>query len=165
MSKEYDTYIIEHRINVKKAYEWLVDHGINFVNRDEMIELIDTHDASKYSVYEYEAYDNYFYGEKTETVKRLFDYAWLHHIHNNPHHWQHWVLVNDEDGTHALEIPDKYVIEMICDWWSFSHKTGDLWEIFNWYDSHKDNMILHHNTRVFVEQILKIIAKKLEEEN
>ena len=62
-------------------------------------------------------------------------------------------------------MPDKYVIEMICDWWSFSHKTGDLWEIFNWYDSHKDNMILHHNTRIFVEQILKIIAKKLEEEN
>ena len=53
---------------------------------------------------------------------------------------------------------------MISDWWSFSFKTGDLKEIFNWYDSHKKNMILHKNTRKLVEDILTKIKKILNEE-
>ena len=28
MSKDYTNYIIEHRDNVLKAYQWLVDHKI-----------------------------------------------------------------------------------------------------------------------------------------
>ena len=86
------------------------------------------------------------------------------HIHANPHHWQHWVLINDEDGTKALEIPEEYVIEMICDWWSFSHKTGELEEIFKWYDSHKANMIMHKNSKKLVEDYLKKIKEALKNE-
>ena len=123
------------------------------------------HDLSKYGAEEYSAYDNYFYGKKTEDVKRAFDYAWLHHIHNNPHHWQYWVLINDEDGTKALEMPEEYALEMVCDWWAFSHKSGNLKEIFDWYKSHKKNMILHEKTRKFVEDLLDKIKKILETED
>lgn len=93
-------------------------------------------------------------------------YAWLHHIHENPHHWQYWVLVNDdpEEGAIALDIPYKYVIEMICDWWSFSWKTGNLYEIFDWYDAHKNHMILSEYTRELVEEILEKIKVKLDEQ-
>jgi hypothetical protein len=60
-------------------------------------------DLSKFDDAEYEAYDKYFHGpSKTAEVKAAFDVAWLHHIHMNPHHWQHWVLVNDDDGTKVL---------------------------------------------------------------
>ena len=113
MSAEYNTYIIEHVDNVKKAYKWLKDHNIILEDYSFIIGL---HDLSKFSDEEYDPYDNYFYGSKTEKVKREFDYAWLNHIHQNPHHWQHWVLINDEDGTKALEMPKKYIVEMISDW-------------------------------------------------
>lgn len=163
MSTNYTQYIIDHKANVLKAYLWLKEHEIVNLSLEEQINV---HDMSKYTEEEYDAYDNYFYGKKTEEVKREFNYAWLHHIHENPHHWQHWVLINDEDGTQALEMPINYVIEMVSDWWAFSHRSGNLNEIFKWYKSHKKNMILHENTRKLVEEILdKIkIKKELEKE-
>lgn len=161
MSAEYTQYIVEHKANVEKAYHWLFDHNILDIHTARPTQII-SHDLSKYQPEEYDAYDHYFYGNKTEAVKRDFDYAWLHHIHNNPHHWQYWVLVNDEDGTKALEMPEEYAIEMVCDWWAFSHKSGNLKEIFDWYESHKKNMILHEKTKKFVEDLLDKIKKELD---
>ena len=161
MSTEYSNYIVNHVENVKKAYNWLKDHKII---SEELASQIDSHDLSKYSTEEYEAYDNYFYSKQTEKVKTDFNYAWLHHIHNNPHHWQHWVLINDDDGTYALEMPKEYVIEMLSDWWAFSHESGNLYEIFDWYKEHTKNMILHKNTKKLVEDILDKIKVELDKE-
>jgi hypothetical protein len=161
MSAEYNTYIIEHVDNVKKAYMWLKDHNII---KEDILDQLNLHDASKYTDEEYKAYDDYFYGTKTKVVKEAFNYAWLHHIHHNPHHWQYWVLVNDDDGTVGLEMPENYVYEMICDHWAFSHKSGNLYEIFDWYKAHKKNMILHERTRKLYESILDKIKKELDEE-
>lgn len=158
---KYHSYILEHTTNVGNAYYWLYKNKIITDENNEINNLIIAHDESKFSKYEFSQYANYFYGEKTEKVKEDFDYAWLHHIHNNPHHWQYWVLINDDDGTKALEMPYEYVIEMICDWWSFSFKQGNLKEIFNWYENHKAKMILHENTRKLVEEILGRIKEKL----
>lgn len=160
MSKEYDIYIREHRENVEKGFQWMVEHfreNLEGIGMGELEWLIAHHDYSKESQEEYDAYDDYFYGgNRSFAVVRDFDFAWLHHIHNNPHHWQHWVLINDdpENGTVGLDMPAKYIIEMICDWWSFSWKTGELFEIFNWYEKHKDYMILSEETRTFVETFL-----------
>jgi len=159
MSQEYTNYITEHVSNVQRAADWLFEHQI--IPQKLSLGL---HDVSKYLGDEYKAYDDYFYGKRTEQVKTDFNYAWLHHIHNNPHHWQHWVLVNDDDGTYALEMPFEYVIEMICDWWSFSFKTGNLYEIFDWYKKH-DKMILHEKTKKEVEEILDKIKAELDKEN
>lgn len=158
---KYTDYIGEHRGNVEKAYKWLLKNGIIEDKHYLILGQVCMHDDSKYSRYEFDQYADYFYGERNEQVKKDFDYAWLHHIHNNPHHWQYWVLINDDDGTKALEIPYKYVVEMICDWWSFSFKQGNLKEIFNWYENHKAKMILHENTRKLVEEILERIKEKL----
>lgn len=161
MSVEYDKYIKEHKNYVCKAYEFLLNYLPDILeNKKEVPISIYAHDYSKESKEEYSAYDEYFYGLEEETPKILqnFNYAWLHHIHNNPHHWQHWVLINDEDGTIALDMPYEYIIEMICDWWSFSWKTGNLNDIFDWYDSHKYQIILSKNTRYKVEYILQRLA-------
>ncbi len=158
MSKAYTDYIITHRSNVKKAYNWLRENKIITKNLDVQITM---HDISKYSEEEYSAYDEYFYGkEKTEKVESDFNYAWLHHIHANPHHWQYWVLKHDDEPEEALEMPENYVYEMICDWWSFSFKINKLDEIFSWYENHKD-MVLHKNTRKLVEDILEKIKRAL----
>ncbi len=121
------------------------------------------HDHSKSEPDEYAAYDAYFYGNRSYAAVRDFQRAWLLHIHRNPHHWQHWILINDspQAGETAIEMPYNYIIEMICDWWSFSWASGDLGEIFIWYDGHKNYMKLHPNTRKKVEGILKKIKEKI----
>lgn len=164
MSWEYDDYLQEHIENVKKGFDWLNEHLSVLLPQNYDYSNLNRHDASKYWPEEYRAYDAYFYGKnKSYSVKQNFNYAWLHHIHQNPHHWQYWVLVNDEDGTAALNIPYPYIIEMICDWWSFSWKTGNLYEIFEWYESHKNTMILSEKTRTTVEDILSKIKEVLDE--
>ena len=166
MSLKYDDYLNQHILNVSNASDWIRQNIGLDVNSFDISSNVFIHDDSKYSKEEYDAYDAYFYGGKrTKEIKDNFKYAWLHHIHNNPHHWQYWVLINDDpdNGIVALDIPYKYVIEMICDWWSFSWRTGNLYEIFNWYDKHKDYMILSENTRELVEDILAQIKKKLDE--
>ena len=60
-------------------------------------------------------------------------------------------------------MPRHYIIEMICDWWAFSWKSGNLMEIFDWYNKHKDYMKLSEATRNTVVRILALIAGKLEE--
>lgn len=167
MSVEYDNYLGEHKDNVAKAAMWIKVNlpEVMFALRPyEYADIIIRHDESKTDYEEYNAYDMYFYGaHRTKDVKDEFNKAWLHHIHNNPHHWQHWVLVNDdpEEGSIALDIPYRYVVEMICDWWSFSWKTGNLGEIFNWYENHKAYMILSNHTRELVEELLTKIRNKL----
>lgn len=162
MSKEYDLYLEQHIGNVKIAFDWLEE------NLPEVADggIFVFHDYSKRFPNEYEAYDRYFYNnDGSEQTLKDFNAAWLHHIHINEHHWQHWVLMNDDPelGTIALDMPYKRIIEMICDWWSFSWSTGNLYEIFNWYDKHKDYMILSDKTRETVEDILGKIRGKLDE--
>ena len=164
MSKKYDEYLIDHIGAVKKAYSWLIEHFPDILDKmGNYSGIIDRHDNSKYSIEEYDQYDRYFYGNKSNKVVSEFNYAWLHHIHNNPHHWQYWVLQHDDEPEEALEMPYWYVIEMICDWWSFSFRSGKLDEIFDWYEKHKD-MKLHENTRKLVEDILDRIKNELEKE-
>ena len=174
MSEKYNEYIHEHRENVGKAFDWLKENLPEVLpSKDAGDEITiceilckDSHDESKDSIAEYEAYDNYFYGRnKSYQVVQDFNRAWLHHIHNNPHHWQHWVLINDDpnEGEIILDMPDVYIIEMICDWWSFSWKQGNLGEIFKWYEEHKEYMKLSDYTRRKVQDILnKMYAKLLE---
>lgn len=178
MSKEYDLYLVEHKRNVCNGFSWIrinlpeiisdeITETYNHMGVDLEQQIIFSHDASKTDKDEYDAYDAYFYGgNRSYEVVQQFNFAWLMHIHKNPHHWQHWVLITDnpEDGGEViLEMPYNYIIEMICDWWSFSWKTGNLYEIFNWYNEHKDWIKLHDSTRKIVEKILGAIHAKLDE--
>lgn len=175
MSKEYDEYLENHRSCVLQAYDFLVDNGI-FENDPTQRYYILKHDKSKYGEAEYDAYDRYFYEDNDHSTRMDeteddFLYAFLHHIHNNPHHWQYWVLINDsEDGGEDdyLEIPQTYVIEMICDWWSFSwsrynenHNTQELYSIFDWYRDNKNNIKMNVATRGYLEDMLNSIFSLL----
>lgn len=172
MSLRYDKYLTEHYNNVERGFYWFQKNLPEVISgcdsyEDLRMQICVAHDMSKYEEEEYDAYDKYFYGrEKTPEVKQNFQYAWLHHIHHNPHHWQHWVLINDEpgEGLVCLDMPYNYILEMICDWLSFSWKAGNLDEIFSWYDEHKAHMKLSDKTRETVEDILEKIKNKLEEE-
>ncbi len=165
MSQEYDTYLKNHREGVMQAFRWISDNCPCLVpyevEQQTMLNIMQ-HDASKNDREEYYAYDKYFNGaSKSFKVVDDFNRAWLHHIHNNPHHWQHWVLLEDdpENGqtVKCLQMPEEYVLEMVCDWWSFSFAKGNLREIFDWYDAHKSKMKLHPGTKALVERYLEAI--------
>lgn len=169
MSIEYDQYLTEHISNVQKALQWMRTFLPGSIIDNEAMtkaELnVEQHDKSKYSTDEYDAYDKYFYGgNRSFEVTNNFNYAWLHHIHNNPHHWQYWVLMNDdaEEGTQALEMPLEYIYEMIADWWSFSWKNSNLMEIYDWYKDHEKTMKLAPLTRRHVVRILYAILSVLQ---
>lgn len=159
MSQQYDLYLKKHKANVKKGFDWLqTNMPWLFEGRPSAVWQTEfEHDASKSNPDEYEAYDAYFYGgNRSHAIVEAFNRAWLLHIHRNPHHWQHWVLINDDpgEGEVLLEMPYNYIIEMICDWWAFSWEKGDLSEIFSWYDDHQAYIKLHPKTRATVEDIL-----------
>ena len=159
MSQAYDEYLNEHIANVQKAYNTLIGFIPDLPEKLglDLPVMFSQHDESKWKPEEYYAYNKYFYGKaagRSHMAIENFKYAWLHHIHNNPHHWQYWVLQNDDEGEEALEMPALYVVEMICDWWSFSYAKGDMTEIFPWYEAHKEKMKLHPKTRKLVEDIL-----------
>jgi len=58
-------------------------------------------------------------------------------------------------------MPYNYIIEMICDWWSFSWSKDNLEEIFEWYDNNKKNFKMHPNTIKTVNAILNKMELKL----
>ena len=59
-------------------------------------------------------------------------------------------------------MPYDYIIEMICDWWSFSWQSGNLYEIFKWYEEHSKYIKLAQTTKITVEYILDNMKKKLQ---
>ena len=174
MIQDYDNYLEEHIKNVKIAFEWMLinipelfkDYDSEYLG-EVLLNKIDQHDKSKYSEEEYFAYCEYFYGSNKDTKETLenFNAAWLHHQHYNPHHWQHWLLRQDDGETRALEMPYNHLLEMICDWWAFSWKQGNLYEIFDWYEINKHKQVLHDSTKKTVEMILNKLKIKLDELN
>lgn len=165
MSKEYDSYLEAHKNNVQRGYNWLRTNLPKLFDKysvDDASNIL-IHDQSKSEADEYKAYDAYFYGEKTPAVEEAFNKAWLLHIHRNPHHWQYWVLINDDpgEGEICLEMPHNYIFEMICDWWAFSWQKGNLSEIFSWYDEHSAYIKLAPKTREIVDDILWEIRGRL----
>lgn len=173
MSKEYDEYLKTHLSNVRKAYDWLYNNI-----RDEFSEknwetakqlCYEYHDLSKTeSTLEYDAYDAYYYPKENQSDKLVnynYHLAWLHHIHNNPHHWNYWVLVETNQDMKALAMYNPYIIEMLSDWMSFSFKAEDLTEIIRYYTKNKDKMVMHSRTREKVDTIINKINEIVGKEN
>lgn len=166
---DYIDYIDTHVANVRAAYDWMLAHNldskVDFGDFSKLENNIRNHDKSKWDDEEFEPYAKYFYQGKRN--KDEFDKAWNRHQKINPHHWQYWVLIKDNPDRPYVEIPmeQEYIIEMICDWWSFSFKTGNLYELFDWYKENKPNQIMHPDTRKTVEKILSEIKKILDSES
>lgn len=97
--------------------------------------------------------------------KRAFDAAWLHHIHANPHHWQHWVLLEDSGVTKVLVPPGDVVCEMVADWLGAGQKVlrrptlrECVGETIVWYVTNAGKMQLRAPVRTHVETMLMRLA-------
>lgn len=87
-----------------------------------------------------------------------FNRAWLHHIHLNKHHWQHWILSQDNGEVECLEMPAHFAREMTSDWIGAGKAQGkkDKTAVLVWYESNKENIKLHHRSRELVESLIKV---------
>jgi hypothetical protein len=90
-----------------------------------------------------------------------FNFAWLHHIHVNPHHWQHWVLHEDSGKTLVL-VPDAVIAdEMLADWMGAGQKVLArptmrvcVAETVKWYAANHQRMLLRDPVRQRIEENL-----------
>jgi len=139
------------------------------------------HDWSKFRMCEFKPYARKFYGTRFENiysdeeavpsylkwdgvkyrtysqVDAEFDVAWNEHQKRNKHHWQRWLLTNDSDEpqTVALEMPERYAMEMLADWKGAGRAYGKP-HTRGWYLEHKDRIILNEKTRAWIEKQLEI---------
>jgi hypothetical protein len=118
------------------------------------------HDWSKVSPAEWGPYVRRFYGGRagvpvTGDDDPAFRAAWLHHQHRNPHHWQHWVLRQDDGELVTLPMPEHFVREMVADWMGAGRAITGQWSAGEWYANGAGKaMDLHPDTRVFAERLL-----------
>ena len=113
------------------------------------------HDMSKLLPDEWIPYCNWFYTKNSDENK--FNRAWIRHIHRNKHHWQYWVLREDDGNTLPLEIPTDYLLEMWCDWIGAGKAITGKDNMNEWYEAHKDIMIIHPNNKKWIENRIKDI--------
>lgn len=86
-------------------------------------------------------------------MNREFDFAWLHHVHWNPHHWQHWCLVREgEDHDKVLRMPDKYVREMLADWRGAGKAKWGEDNSLVWYARNQAGIKLRPGVRAWIEK-------------
>lgn len=173
-----ENVIKENKMNNFKYLKYLIKHKFYVTRECFRIGLYWrglVHDLSKFTPSEWIAYRNYFYGtwlkynpiiptygvetknwsKSTEGVSEAFDYAWLQHQHKNKHHWQHWILRNDDGTITPMMMPDVYIKEMVCDWLGAGMAITGKREADMWYKSNKHNMQLHELTRGRAEMLLE----------
>lgn len=143
----YLNYVLRHK--------WFVLVASQVIGGSRWRALV--HDVSKFRPSEWFPYAYTFYapnGHKRYQETEAFNTAWLLHQHRNPHHWQHWVLRQDEGPDVVIEMPRKYVLEMVADWMGAGRAITGEWRVFAWYNKNKDKILLHPDTRTLVESVL-----------
>ena len=157
--KEYKDYVIKHKKNVFKFADWLEENLPDLfenVDLDTFWDIIKEHDDSKFSEEEFEPYAQKWFGDKKKTLE--YEEAWKHHYMNNEHHPEYWL---------GEDMPYIYILEMLCDWGSFSIDKGNFHELINYYyEQAKDDKEknLSDATKEIIEEILGKIETILDKE-
>lgn len=175
MSKEYNKYLFKHKVFVCVGYYFLENlyspnsSGKTKFRRALQLKQLFCHDKSKTSMNGSGPYDKYLYCKDKldqESINK-YELAWHNHIHQNPHHWQYWVLINDEDGIKALPMTRNYILELLCDWMSFyitpiePYGTFKLnaHELQKYWKDHESTVILHPSTRSSIKYMINKLVK------
>lgn len=169
-SYKYDEYLNNHITCVKRSWYEILKPAMteNFDLSDETIseisDTISTHDNSKFDDEEYYAYLDWFYpSEDCPKDEKAFNMAWNHHQKSNPHHWQYWILLEDDNEDPIyLDMPLKYVVEMCCDWHSFSMKNPES-TAYYWWTTNRHKIKVSDKTAKLIDQIVEYLKDPLPE--
>lgn len=166
-SKEkYTEYINNHIKAVQEAYETAIN-GFKAVfpevyeDDKQVFQLsinLQHHDRSKFDENEFWYYAMRFFpvngiDPESEKVKKDFKIGWLHHVHNNAHHPNHWALV-DDNKVILINMPDIYIIEMLCDWMAMS-KYYNSTTMKYWESDSAKKLPMSAHTRTKVDEFME----------
>ena len=121
------------------------------------------HDWTKFTLAEAPHYGRQFFGDKSDPDG--FALAWLHHQHNNPHHWEYWIPVTghnrgngESSDLKPLEMPEWAVREMVADWMGASRAYEGKWPDRDWPWLHENwpkiAPRIHRRTQVRVADLV-----------
>lgn len=171
---EYLDYLDNHIRGVIGCWEDVLRPALEDADDQEILSQIDldkiglqvfNHDRSKYDEEEFIGYCNHWYpldgSEVEHDAKRPeddpeYDYAWSHHQHHNPHHSQYWLIVRDDGSIKALDIPMKYICELLCDWGSFHYNDPKQETANEWWKKNKRKFIMSDLTVENINKLLKL---------
>jgi hypothetical protein len=172
---KYLKYVVRHK--------WFVFLGCLKLGKDSsfffpLFWLGIVHDWSKFRPSEFLPYAKWFNGpygigwsqEKHggcgdeialhEELSYRFDVAWLKHQHRNKHHWQHWLLQEDNGPIKTLDMPDTYLFEMIADWYGAGRAITGRETISPWYEANKEKIRVSERTRKTLETIIENFERR-----
>ena len=123
---------------------------------------------SKFSLIEFCESVKYYQGTSSPIdackADRGYSLAWQHHKGHNPHHYEYWTDKYD-DGTVAIEMPYRYAVELICDWFGaaraylgkdFTYQGEYKWLVNKLQNTHPK---INENTAKFVLIVFKVLAQ------
>lgn len=137
------------------------------------------HDWSKFLPSEWFPYAQHFYGDNQGEglraigefglcelapwgfyAKDRFTSAWNLHQKRNRHHWQFWLVVQDDGEAFPLPIPEKFLREMVADWAGAGRAIKGTWEVASWYEKNRGRMRLRVEDRARVEELVDLFGAK-----
>lgn len=121
------------------------------------VKQLEIHDNSKWSDEEFYAYVKHFEGGGAPDE---FARAWLHHLHLNPHHWQHHIFPdgftpkNSDVEQGVVQMPANYVLEMVADWMGASMAYTGSFDMTKWLIKKIPRIRVHSKTAMVLREIL-----------
>lgn len=126
-------HIAAFRDSLKRHIDYVYEAGLKLnIPNSRLIQ----HDQSKWSDEEFYWYARHFNGSRDDPDG--FSYAWLHHIHNNAHHWQYWIFPDNciiENSTlenGIIRMSNVCILEMIADWMAVRRAQYGTWNALQW---------------------------------
>lgn len=177
---KYLWYVVRHKFWVGVAGMRMIRLGlVSWRHFLPFVWRLMVHDVSKLRPSELFSYAAYFY-TKVESVecgraralfglpelappgtmiKDHFNVSWLKHQRRNDHHWQYWLLKEDDGGDALpLSMPVPAVLEMVADWLGAGRAITGKWDAQGWYAKNKQNIVLRGETRELVERALSSVS-------
>lgn len=120
------------------------------------------HDISKFSWIEFSESAKYYQSGKKSPIPVIkkengYSKAWQHHKGHNPHHYEYWTD-NYDTGVSSIEMPEKYVREMVADWMAagrtYNGKSFTVNDEIKWWNDYKDKKFIHPKTKERITEIL-----------
>ena len=166
MELYFRDYLKRHIKMVSENAMRLYEAG--FVDSDTVVSIALCHDQSKFYEPEYTPYVKRKWFERetnTEMYRKMGDDvkdAIVHHVKNNKHHPEYWSGdyrgFDTAEPCHVFNMPERYVIEMICDWTAMGQELGNTARA--WYGKTKNSRwIFDTTTDDLIRRWLEIFDK------
>ena len=126
------------------------------------------HDLDKYLPEQFFPYANFHFNPDGSRINRRdstghydafttgdkpFEMSIFLHWRRSKHHWESFIVPHN-GGYKTFPMDENTIREMICDWKGAGKANGTP-DIIKWYKANKDKLILHDDTRIIVERLLK----------